>query len=205
MPKKSRFRGCFDQQYGKRAQALLKSPSQHAYHIRCWLTRNFCSKKSLLLTCTMLGLLVNTLATNEKYLVLNRNNLTIPTQIQLSEKQKTLSEFFPALFKSKLNLKYFEKKNMTLTAFVFPKLRTLKTWLDKCTKSSVSEDNSTSNKVNVHKHCWNLHHSTFIIFIGHWQGNCVRKSLSYWHAKSWDCLLTHWLPMKSILFLIERI
>ena len=58
----------------------------------------------------MLGLLVNTLATNEKYLVLNRNNLTIPTQIQLSEKQKTLSEFFPALLKSKLNLKYFEKK-----------------------------------------------------------------------------------------------
>ena len=27
----------------------------------------------------------------------------------------------------------------------------------------------------------------------------------YWQAKSWDCLLRHWLPMKSILFLIETI
>ena len=93
----------------------------------------------------------------------------IPTQIQLSEKQKTLSEFFPALLKSKLNLKYFEKKNMTLTAFVFPKLRTLKTWLDKCLKSPVSEDPLTSNMVNVSNYCLNLHHNTFIIFNGHWQ------------------------------------
>ena len=94
-------------------------------------------------------------------------------------------------------------KKMTLTAFVFPKLQSLRKWSDKCLKSSVSEDPSTSNMVNVPKHCWNLHHSTFIIFIGHWQRNCVRESLPYWHAKSWDCLLTHWLPMKRILFLIE--
>ena len=38
---------------------------------------------------------------------------------------------------------------MTLTAFVFPKLRTLKTWLDKCLKSPVLEDLFTSNMVNV--------------------------------------------------------
>ena len=40
---------------------------------------------------------------------------------------------------------------MTLTAFVFPKLRTLKTWLDKCLKSPASEGPSTSNMVNVKK------------------------------------------------------
>ena len=91
MSKKSRFRGCFDKQYGKRAQALLKSASQHLYHIHRSLPRKLSWKKSLLLTCQILGLLVNTLAANEKYLVLNRNNLTVPTQIQLSEKQKTLS------------------------------------------------------------------------------------------------------------------
>ena len=34
---------------------------------------------------------------------------------------------------------------MTLIDFVFPKLRTLKTWLDKCLKGPVSEDHSTSN------------------------------------------------------------
>ena len=93
---------------------------------------------------------------------------------------------------------------MTLIDFLFPKLRTPKWWSDKCLKAPVSDDPSTSNMVNVPKHCWNLHHSTFIIFIDHCQVNWVGKSLSYWHAKSWDCLLTHWLPMKSILFLIER-
>ena len=55
--------------------------------------------------------------------------------------------------------------------------------------------------VNVQKHCWNLHNSTFILFIGHLQVTCVRKSLSYWHAKSWDCFLTQWLPIKRILLL----
>ena len=33
MSKKSRFREPFDKQHGKRAQALLKSASQHLYHI----------------------------------------------------------------------------------------------------------------------------------------------------------------------------
>ena len=94
---------------------------------------------------------------------------------------------------------------MTLTAFVVPKLRTPKTWLEKSLKITVSDDPSTSNMVNVPKHCSNLHHSIFIIFIDYCEVNWVGKRLSYWHAKSWDCLLTHWLPMKSILFLIETI
>ena len=96
-------------------------------------------------------------------------------------------------------------KTMTVTAFLARKLRTLKTWFDICLKSLVSEDPSRSNMVNVPKHCSNLHHSTLIIFIGHCQGNWVGKILSYWHAKSWDCSLTHWLPMKSILFFIGTI
>ena len=41
----------------------------------------------------MLGLPVHTLAADEKYPVSNRDNLKIPTQMQLSEKQKTLSQF----------------------------------------------------------------------------------------------------------------
>ena len=47
-------------------------------------------KKSLLLTKKILGLLVNTFAADEKYPVLNRENLTIPIQKQLSQKQKKL-------------------------------------------------------------------------------------------------------------------
>ena len=56
----------------------------------------------------MLRLLVNTLAADEKYLVLHRDNLTIAIQMQLSQKQKTFSQFFAAILKSILNSKYFE-------------------------------------------------------------------------------------------------
>ena len=108
MSKKSRFRGCFDKQYGKRAQALLKSASQHLYHIHRSLPRKLSWKKSLLLTCKILGLLVNTLATDEKYPVLNRENLTIPIQMQLSQKQKTFCKAFAAFLKSELNFEIFE-------------------------------------------------------------------------------------------------
>ena len=66
-------------------------------------------KKSLFFTTQILGLLVNTLAADEKYPVLNRDNLTIPIQMQLSQKQKTFSEFFAAFLKFTVNFEYFEK------------------------------------------------------------------------------------------------
>ena len=112
MHKKSRFRGPFDKQHGKRAQALLKSTSHHVYHIHWLLPRQLICKKSLLLKCQILGLVVNTLAADEKYPVLNRDNLTIPIQMQLSHTQKnTISEFFGEFLKSRLNFKHFEKKD----------------------------------------------------------------------------------------------
>ena len=111
MSKKSHFKGPFDKQHGKRAQALLKPPSQHLYHIHWSLATNLCSKKCLLLTCQILGPLVDTLAANEKYPVLNRDNLTISIQMQLSQKQKTFSQFFAAFLKSTLNFEHFEKKD----------------------------------------------------------------------------------------------
>ena len=62
----------------------------------------------------------------------------------------------------------FSKKT-TLKAFLFPKLRTLKTWLDKCLKRPILENPSASNIVNLPKHCWNQHNGSFIIFIDHYQ------------------------------------
>ena len=79
-------------------------------------------KKSPFLIFQVLGLLVSTLAADEKYSVLNRNNRTIPIQLQLSQKQKTFAQFFAAFLKSRLNFIYFEKK-ITLIDFVFQKLR----------------------------------------------------------------------------------
>ena len=204
MSKKSSWRGHFGKQHGKRAKAQLKSASQHLYHIRWSLPRQLKWQKSLLLICKILVLLVNTLAANEMYPLPITDNLTIPIQMILSRKQKLFSQFFTAFLKWSLNFTHFEKK-MTLIAFVFPRLRTPKTWLGKYLTSLISEDPSTSNIVNVPKHCWNVHQCTFIIFIDHCQVNWVGKSLSYWHSKSWDCFLIHWLPLKSILFLIETI
>ena len=56
---------------------------------------------------------------DENHYLLNRDNLTQPIQIQLSEKQKTFSVFFLAFLKSILNFKH-SSKNMTQIADVFP-------------------------------------------------------------------------------------
>ena len=68
-------------------------------------------ERDSLLTCQVLGLLVSTVAADGKYLVLNRDNLTIPIQMQLSQKQKFFSRFFSAFLKAGLNLEHFEKKD----------------------------------------------------------------------------------------------
>ena len=68
-------------------------------------------EKFLLLTCKILGLLVNTLATDEGYPILNRDNLMIPSQMQLSQKQKTFSQFLIPYLKSSSNLEDFEEKD----------------------------------------------------------------------------------------------
>ena len=72
---------------------------------------SFKLEKSLLLTWEILRLLGNTLAADEKYRVLNWDNLTIPIHMQLSQKQKTFSESFAAFSKSSLNFQHFDKKD----------------------------------------------------------------------------------------------
>ena len=59
----------------------------------------------------VLRLSVNTLTADEKPYLLNRDNLTEPVQIQLSEKEKTFSGFFFAISKSILNFKHLSKKD----------------------------------------------------------------------------------------------
>ena len=56
-------------------------------------------------------------------------------QIHLSQKQKIFSQFFSALFESTLNFEHFQK-NMTLIAYVFPKLPTTKNVLRQMSESS---------------------------------------------------------------------
>ena len=75
------------------------------------MSRQLSSKKSLLLTCKILRLRVNKLAADDKYPVLNRDTLTIPIHIQLSQKQKKISDLFSLFSISRLNFEHFEKKD----------------------------------------------------------------------------------------------
>ena len=110
MSNKSDFRGPFDKQHSKRAKALLKCSSVHLYHIHWSLPSQLSWQKSLLLTFKILGLLLNTLAAVEKYPVLNRDNLTIPIQVQASQKQKTFFSISGCIFESYLTFWIFWKK-----------------------------------------------------------------------------------------------
>ena len=65
----------------------------------------------MLVLCKMLRLFLNTLSADEKCSFLNRDNLTQPIQILLSQKQKTLSRFFFVFLKCPLNFAHFQKKN----------------------------------------------------------------------------------------------
>ena len=59
------------------------------------------------------------------YSFLNRDNLTQPIHVQLSQKQKAFSGIFFAFLKSVLTFEHFQKK-INLIADGFPKLRTRK-------------------------------------------------------------------------------
>ena len=75
--------------------------------------------------CKNLRVFVKTFLTDEKYSPLIRDNLTEPIQMHFSQEVKTFSEFFSAVFKSRLKFEHFLKR-MTLIVGVFPKVRTPK-------------------------------------------------------------------------------
>ena len=64
-----------------------------------------------MLTWQISGLLVNTLAADETYPVLNRDKLTIPIQMQLSQKQNFFSQLFLTFLISRLNFEHFGTKD----------------------------------------------------------------------------------------------
>ena len=177
MPKKSSFKGSFGKQHGQRAQTLLKFAWQHLYHIYWSLGRQFSYKKSLLVICKISRLFPNTLSADGKYSLLNRDNLTQPIQMQVSGKLKTFAQFSAAFLKSRLNFEHFQKKGWLSYLRYFRNYGLRKKWLHQCLKSPIWRDLSESFMVNAPKHCWNLHGSTFTIFIDHCECNWLAKSL----------------------------
>ena len=65
----------------------------------------------MLVLCKILRLFVNTLADDDRYSLLYRDNLTQPIQILLSQKQKTFYQFFTVFLKFALNFAHFRKKD----------------------------------------------------------------------------------------------
>ena len=111
MFKNLRFRLPFEKQHGTPVPTLFQSERQNMCHIYWSIWRQLGCKKALLVRCKILRLFVNTLSADEKYSVLNRDSLTQPIQMQLSEKQKTFSWYFFAIFKCSLNFELFQKKD----------------------------------------------------------------------------------------------
>ena len=174
MPKKSDFREAFDKQHGKQAQILLKPEQQHLYHIYWSLRKQFSWKKSLLRIWKVLALFVNKLTSDDVYSLLNKDNLTEPIQILLSEKEKAFSQFSFAFLKFRVN---FDQHSSCIFQITDSEIN------DKCLKSSAWEDPSKGSMIKGSKRCCNLKNSTFTILIDHCEGNWVGKSLFHWYTK----------------------
>ena len=58
----------------------------------------------------ILGVFVNTLTADGKYPVQGCENLQLPIQMQLSEKQKNFTQFFLPFLESSSNFKHLEQK-----------------------------------------------------------------------------------------------
>ena len=56
-----------------------------------------------MVVCKVLGTFVNIFTVDDKYSLLNRDNLRQIIQIQLSQKQKIFSQFVAPFLKSRLN------------------------------------------------------------------------------------------------------
>ena len=73
---------------------------------------------SPLVTDEILGVFVNTLTADGKYPVQGCENLQLPIQMQLSDKQNNFSQFFVPFLESTSNFKHFEKNDDRHTYFL---------------------------------------------------------------------------------------
>ena len=108
---------------------------EHFYHIY-WLLWTYLSwKMSLLVICKIFGLFLNSLTTDDKYSLLNRDNILIlqPLQMQLFQKPKAFLNFFLHFRNLCWILNIFNKK-MTQISYGFLNLhnpQNVVRWLSK--------------------------------------------------------------------------
>ena len=124
---------------------------------------------SLLVIHKILWLFVNTLTTDDKYSLFNRDNLAEPLRMQLCKKEikNGLSQFLTAFLESRSNSKHFEKQ-MTLRGYVFPILQTAKDEVRQVSENSRfrrtfdkqhvqwCQTLSKSSQQNLQHTCWSI-------------------------------------------------
>ena len=110
----------------KGPETLQKYAREHFYHILSSISGKLRDKMSLLVICKILGLFANTLTADDKYSLRHKEDLPQTIQRQLSNKQKSFSEFIAAILKSTPNFAIRKKleEKMTLIALVFSELQT---------------------------------------------------------------------------------
>ena len=133
MVKKPRFRTPFDSQHTKGCQNLLKSGRQHFYHFLPLPWGKWSWKNLVLQLFETSGLYVSTLIADDKYYLRKSRNSPQPIQIQLSNKQKVLSEVFAPFLKSTSYFEQFQRK-ITVIVDTFLKLLTAKEMVRKMYK-----------------------------------------------------------------------
>ena len=138
-------------------------------------------KKSLWVMCKILWLFVNPLTGNDKYSLINSEIFWCNDH----RKRKYFLNFFLHFLNLDSILKIFKEK-IILLALIFLNSETLKEVVRSMSKKPASEDNSTSNMVNVPKHCSKLNSSTFTIFFEICEGNPGSKSFSEWYPETQD-------------------
>ena len=114
----------------------------------------------------------------DKYSVLNREYLTHPIHMILSQKQKGFLRNFFYIFQIYFKFSTYSKKRSKSYLMYFPNYGLPKRGLDKYKKSIASEYPWTSNMLNLLKLCWNMDDGMFIIFYDHCERNWGRESHS---------------------------
>ena len=92
--KKHHFETRFDTQHDKVSQIPAKSPWESFYHVFSSFWEKLIWNISPVLLGEILGMFLNTLSADGEYLIEDWENLSLPVQMQLSEKRKSFSQFF---------------------------------------------------------------------------------------------------------------
>ena len=118
----------------------------------------------------VLKMFVNILTADDKFSLLNRDNLRQPIQMQLSQKKKHFLNLFLQFWKLDKILNIFNKR-MTFIVAVFPTLWTQKNVVNQISKKSNFIRFFAKQHVKGSKYCWNRNHTTCTILLNHCDPN----------------------------------